>query len=68
MIRDDAGWRYELKVGDLVEMKSGHLALISKVELHGEGIPPHIRMVYCEDGSPGNCSSYRIEKVISETR
>jgi hypothetical protein len=67
MIRDDAAWRHEIKVGDLVMMKHGGMAVITKLEPPIEGIPPYIRLIYCDDGSPGNCSSHRVEKVLSET-
>ena len=67
-------WRLGLKVGDLVMMKHGGMAVITKVISHdGEDFaedpsPPHIEMTYCDDGEHGSCSSWRIERMISETR
>ena len=67
-------WRLKLKVGDLVMMKHGGMAVITKVISHdGEDFaedpsPPHIEMTYCDDGEHGSCSSWRIERMISETR
>ena len=67
-------WRHDLKPGDLVMMKHGGMALIPKVISHdGEDFaedpsPPHIEMTYCDDAEHGSCSSWRIEKMLSETR
>jgi hypothetical protein len=67
-------WRHGLKVGDLVMMKHGGMALITKVISHvgadfaDDPSPPHIEMTYCDDNTPGSCSSYRIERLLSETR
>ena len=67
-------WRLKLKVGDLVMMKHGGMAVLTKVISHdGEDFaedpsPPHIEMTYCDDGEHGSCSSYRIERMISESR
>jgi hypothetical protein len=68
-------WRHRLSVGDLVEMKVGGMAVITKVRRHtdmwfgeDEPSPPHIEMTYCDDGEHGSCSSYRIERMLSETR
>ena len=68
-------WRLKLKVGDLVMMKHGGMAVITKVISHdGEWLtnedpcPPHIEMTYCDDAEHGSCSSYRIERLLSETR
>jgi len=67
-------WRHDLKPGDLVMMKHGGMALITKVISHdGEDFaedpsPPHIEMTYCDDAEHGSCSSWRIEKMLSETR
>jgi hypothetical protein len=75
MNKDKNAWRHELKVGDLVEMKVGGMAVITKVRRHDdmwfgedEPSPPHIEMIYCDDGEHGSCSSYRIERMISEVR
>ena len=68
-------WRYGLKVGDLVMMKAGGMAVITKVIDHDgewltceDRIAPHIEMTYCDDGEHGSCSSYRIERMLSESR
>ena len=67
-------WRLKLKVGDLVMMKHGGMAVFTKVISHdGEDFaedpsPPHIEMTYCDDGEHGSCSAYRIEEVLSEAR
>jgi len=67
-------WRLKLKVGDLVMMKHGGMAVITKVIDHVVGlrsedpVPPHVEMIYCDDGEHGSCSSYRIERMISESR
>ena len=75
MIKDKNEWRHQLKVGDLVMMKNGGMALITKIRRHDdmrfgedEPSPPHIRMTYCDDGEHGSCSSYRIERMLSESR
>jgi hypothetical protein len=68
-------WRHDLKPGDLVMMKTGGMALITNVRRHtGEWFidepppPPHIDMIYCDDSEHGSCSSWRIERMLSETR
>ena len=67
-------WRLKLKVGDLVMMKHGGMAVLTKVISHdGEDFaedpsPPHIEMTYCDDGEHGSCSSDRIERMLSESR
>ena len=70
MIKDKNEWRHQLKVGDLVMMKNGGMAVITDVRHHrfDDPPPPHIRMTYCDDGEHGSCSSYRIERMLSETR
>ena len=75
MINDTHAWRHGLKVGDLVMMKHGGMAVITKIrcwdaEWFGEQSPPppHIEMTYCDDGERGSCSSHRIERMLSETR
>ena len=75
MINDTRTWRHGLKVGDLVMMKHGGMAVITKIrcwdaEWFGEQSPPppHIEMTYCDDGERGSCSSHRIERMLSETR
>ena len=71
----DKQWRHRLNIGDLVMMKNGGMALITKVRRHDdmwfgedEPSPPHIEMTYCDDGEHGSCSSHRIERMISESR
>jgi len=68
-------WRHALKVGDLVMMKNGGMAVITKVRSHtdmwfgeDEPSPPHVEMIYCDDGEHDGCSSYRVEEVLSEGR
>ena len=68
-------WRLGLKVVDLVMMKHGGMAVITEVTSHDgewltceDRIAPHIKMTYCDDGEHGSCSSYRIERMLSETR
>jgi hypothetical protein len=75
MIRDKHVWRYRISVGDLVMMKHGGMALITKVISHDdmwfgedESSPPHVEVVYCDDGDHGSCSSWRVERMLSETR
>ena len=69
-----------VKRGDLVLMKSGHYAIVTKirpskfselpkdfgaVSLQYHDIPPHVEVFYCDDTSPGSCSVHRVEKIIS---
>ena len=63
-------WRNELKVGDLVMMKHGGMAVISEVISHvaEPRYAPHIKMIYCDDGELGSCSSYRVERLMNESR
>ena len=65
----DNSWRKALKVGDLVMMKSGHMAILTDVSLpspHSEY--PHVKLRYTDDDSTGSCSAWRISEVLSETR
>ncbi len=75
MINDTRTWRHGLKVGDLVMMKHGGMAVITNIrcwdaEWFGEQSPPppYIEMTYCDDGEHGSCSSSCIERMLSETR
>ena len=67
-------WRNGLKVGDLVMMKHGGMAVISEVISHvishaaEPRYAPHIKMIYCDDGELGSCSSYRVERLMNESR
>ena len=68
-----------LRRGDLVLMKSGHHAIVTKIrhsnlsELPDDfrgmslehDLPPHVEVFYCDDTSPGSCSVHRVEKIIS---
>ena len=60
-----------LKRGDLVLMKSGHHAIVTKIrpsfldDEAGYELPPHVEVFYCDDTSPGSCSVHRVEKIIS---
>ena len=69
--KKDNQWRKDLKVGDLVMMKNGGMAILTEVFFRfPETGPfyPHIKMIYCNDGEHGSCSAYRIEEVLSEAR
>tara|TARA_R100001082_G_scaffold110311_1_gene89900 strand:+ start:102 stop:305 length:204 start_codon:yes stop_codon:yes gene_type:complete len=61
-------WRAKLEVGDLVMMKSGHMAIITNVRYKfGKEHPdilPHVNVQYCDDNTEGSCSSWRIEEVL----
>jgi hypothetical protein len=66
-------WRSKIKVGDLVMMKSGHMAIITDIRYkHGTethpDILPHIGIKYCDDNSYGSCSTWRVKEVLSESR
>jgi hypothetical protein len=65
-------WRKNLKVGDLVRMKSGHLAILTEVYMRSTGPGgskyPHVKILYCDDQSAGGCSAWRIAEVLNETR
>ena len=60
-----------VKQGDLVLMKSGHYAIVTKIrnspfeDAAGYKLPPHVEVFYCDDTSPGSCSVHRVEKIIS---
>ena len=60
-----------VKQGDLVLMKSGHYAVVTKIrpspfeDAAGYKLPPHVEVFYCDDTSPGSCSVHRVEKIIS---
>ena len=66
-------WRKNLKVGDLVMMRSDHMAIITDIrykhgpETHSD-ILPHVGIKYCDDDSNGSCSSWRVKEVLSEGR
>ena len=68
MNKDD--WRKELKVGDLVKMKSGHLAILTEVYMRSTGPGgskyPHVKILYCDDQSAGGCSAWRVAEVLNE--
>jgi len=75
MSKEQGSWRHNLQTGDLVMMKSGHLAIITKVDpfpemnLETEPVPPPgIEILYCEDSTAGSCSSWRVERVASANR
>jgi len=64
-------WRKDLKVGDLVMMKSGHMAVLTKVFFRfPETDPsyPHIEVIYCDDNSEGSCSAWRVEELLNASR
>ena len=65
------GWRKELKVGDLVMMKTGGMAILTEVVFRfPETDPayPHIKMIHCDDNTPGSCSAWRVGEVINASR
>ena len=64
-------WRKKLKVGDLVMMKEGGMVILTEVFFRfPETDPdfPHIKMIYCNDNTPGSCSGWRVAEVLSESR
>jgi hypothetical protein len=65
-------WRKWLKAGDLVKMKSGHLAVLTEVYMRFSGPNgseyPHIKMLYCDDNSTGGCSAWRVAELLNEAR
>ena len=64
-------WRKDLKVGDLVMMKSGHMAVLTEVFFRfPETDPsyPHIKLIYCDDNTLGSCSAWRVEELINASR
>ena len=72
-MNEKSKWRNGLKVGDLVMMKHGGMAVISEVISHvaepaEPRYAPHIKMIYCDDGELGSCSSYRVERLMNESR
>ena len=68
-------WRHNLGTGDLVLMKSGHLAIITKVDHYSDEAwdaepipPPRVEIFYCDDSTKGSCSSWRVERVANASR
>ena len=62
-------WRKDLKPGDLVMMRSGHMAILTEVKLrHDYSEYPHVKLRYTDDDSNGSCSSWRVKEVLSESR
>ena len=64
-------WRKKLKVGDLVKMKTGGMAILTEVFFRfPETDPsyPHIEMIYCDDNTPGSCSAWRVEELLNASR
>ena len=67
----DNKWRRQLKVGDLVMMKTGGMAVLTKVFFRfPETNPsyPYVEMIYCDDNTPGSCSAWRVEELLNEAR
>ena len=63
-------WRKNLKVGDLVMMRSGHMAVLTEINWR-DGIDveyPHVKLRYTDDDSNGSCSAWRVKEVLSESR
>lgn len=62
-------WRKDLKLGDLVLMKSGHMAIVTEVKWrHEDSQYPHVELRYTDDDGTGSCSAWRVEEVLSESR
>ena len=62
-------WRKALKPGDLVMMRSGHMAILTEVKLrYDDSEYPHVKLRYTDDDSNGSCSSWRVKEVLSESR
>jgi len=62
-------WRKGLKVGDLVMMRSDHMAIITKVYMQtSDSEYPHVKLRYADDDSNGSCSAWRVKEVLSESR
>tara|TARA_A100001515_G_scaffold21812_1_gene16564 strand:- start:7 stop:210 length:204 start_codon:yes stop_codon:yes gene_type:complete len=62
-------WRKALKVGDLVMMKSGHMAILTEVYMQTPDAEyPHVKLRYTDDDSNGSCSAWRVKEVLSESR
>lgn len=62
-------WRKKLRVGDLVMMRSDHMAIITKVYMQtSDSEYPHVKLRYTDDDSNGSCSSWRVREVLSESR
>ena len=62
-------WRKDLKVGDLVMMRSDHMAVLTDVYWRSEDSEyPHVKLRYTDDDSNGSCSAWRVKEVLSESR
>ena len=62
-------WRKNLKVGDLVMMRSDHMAILTDVNWRSEDSEyPHVKLRYTDDDSNGSCSAWRVKEVLSESR
>ena len=62
-------WRKDLKVGDLVMMRSDHMAILTSVYWRSEDSEyPHVKLRYTDDCSDGSCSAWRVKEVLSESR
>ena len=62
-------WRKNLKVGDLVMMRSEHMAVLTDVYWRSEESEyPHVKLRYTDDDSSGSCSAWRVKEVLSESR
>ena len=65
----DKEWRKELRVGDLVMMRSEHMAIITKVYMQtSDSEYTHVKLRYTDDDSNGSCSAWRVSEVLSEAR
>ena len=67
--KEDNNWRRQLKVGDLVMMKTGGMAIITEVFYsQPDDKYPHIKMIYCDPRRqrPNGCSSVRVKEIVNE--
>ena len=68
-MKKDNQWRKDLKVGDLVMMRSDHMAILTGINWRSEDSEyPHVKLRYTDDDSDGSCSSWRVKEVLSESR
>ena len=75
MSRKVSPWRHNLKAGDLVSMRSGHMAIVTKVSGYSEQAwdneplpPPRVEVFYCDVATKGSCSAWRVERVLNANR
>ena len=67
-MKKDNQWRKDLKPGDLVMMRSDHMAILTNVYWRSEDSEyPHVKLRYTDDDSNGSCSAWRVKEVLSES-